>query len=351
MSAKANPEMLVLAREYRGLTQTTLANAASLNQATISRYESGFVEIPPEHVEVLAVVLERPQSFFYWHERLYDASCFHHRKLKALPVRELKRIHACVNLLRMQAARLLRYAKVRTAYTFHQLDMTSQGGPDACAAKLRHLWQLPTGPIRSVVNAIEGAGGVVFRYSFDTRMVDGISQWALGAAEAPPVFFVNDESPGDRERWTLCHEIGHMVMHHMPTSDPEGEANRFASEFLMPAKEVKSELANMTLQKAAALKSHWKVSMQAIIYRARELGKITKEHYDYLIRQVYAKKYNKCEPVPIPVEEPALFRELVRVQQSAFRRTTKEVAEFLGELENNFRSDYWITLGGIRLLA
>jgi transcriptional regulator with XRE-family HTH domain len=62
MNAKVNPEMVVLARELLELTQKELAEAVSLTQATISRYESGLVEVPREHVAVLAKVLKRPES-------------------------------------------------------------------------------------------------------------------------------------------------------------------------------------------------------------------------------------------------------------------------------------------------
>src|SRR5204862_198947 len=129
-----------------------------------------------------------------------------------------------------------------------------------------------------------------FRCPFGLTRVDGISQWPLDAPELPPVFFVHEEIPGDRQRLTLCHEIGHVVMHHMPTDeDPEDEANRFAAEFLMPAAEIAGELHNMTLPKAAALKQYWKVSMQSIIVRSRELGKISHNQYQYLFRQISAK--------------------------------------------------------------
>jgi Zn-dependent peptidase ImmA (M78 family) len=54
--------------------------------------------------------------------------------------------------------------------------------------------------------------------------------------------------PGDRERLTLAHEVGHVVMHHLPTEeDPEDEANLFAATFLMPADDIHGDLGNLTL--------------------------------------------------------------------------------------------------------
>ena len=138
-------------------------------------------------------------------------------------------------------------------------------------------------------------------------------------------------------------------MHHLPTDDPEEEADRFASEFLMPATEIGPELSNLTLQRAVELKGYWKVSMQSIVVHAHRLGKISEFDYQKLFRQIYAKKYHRCEPLPIAVEEPTMFAELLRLQCTAFNRSPKNAGEYIGELEDAFRADYWNTIGGLRL--
>jgi Zn-dependent peptidase ImmA (M78 family) len=349
---KVNPEMIVLARELRGVTQAELADAIALTQATISRYESGLIEVPEEHVRAMAEYLGRPASFFQWQERLYGASCLYHRKNRRLSVAELRMIHAKVNLLRIQASRLLKYAKVKSNYSFHRLDPAKYGGPESCARRLRQLWQLPSGPVRNVVKTIEAAGGMVFRCPFGLTRVDGISQWPLDDPGMPPVFFVHEDIPGDRGRLTLCHEIGHIAMHHLPTEgDPEDEANCFAAEFLMPADEVGPDLHGMTLPKAAALKSYWKVSMQAIIVRAHELGKVSDGQYEYLFRQLSAKGYRKCEPAPLPAEEPDMFRDLLDFHRKALGRNVQELSQYLGELEASFRDTYGNNFSNFRLVV
>jgi Zn-dependent peptidase ImmA (M78 family)/transcriptional regulator with XRE-family HTH domain len=349
---KVNPEMIVLARELKGVTQSELAIAVSLTQATISRYESELIEVPEEHLRVLSHFLERPPSFFFWHERLYGASCMYHRKNRRLAVSELRMIHAKVNLLRIQATRLIRQAKVKSNYSFHRLDPAVYGGPEGCATRLRQLWQMPPGPVRHVPRMIESAGGLVFRCPFGLTRVDGISQWPLDDPQAPPVFFVHQDISGDRARLTLCHEIGHVVMHHTLTGeDVEAEANRFAAEFLMPAEEIGPELHDMTLPKAAALKGYWKTSMQSIIVRSHQLDKISDNQYQYLFRQLSAKGYRTCEPVPIPPEEPTLFRDLLEFHRKSLGRDLEDLAQFLGELEHNFALYYGHNFSNFRLVV
>jgi hypothetical protein len=59
-------------------------------------------------------------------------------------------------------------------------------------------------------------------------------------------YFFNSEFPGERIRFALAHELAHLIMHQQFYSDQkrdiEKEANVFASEFLMPASDIISDL-------------------------------------------------------------------------------------------------------------
>jgi Zn-dependent peptidase ImmA (M78 family)/DNA-binding XRE family transcriptional regulator len=343
-----NPEMMILARDRQGMLQSALAKAIGATQATVSRYESGLVTPLDDHIARIAEALDRPPSFFFLDERMYGASSMFHRRRRNLTVKEEKRIHAQVNELRIRAAILLREAEIESRFSFYRLAL-DEHGPEKAAQTLRQLWQLPDGPIRSVVAAIERAGGIVFRCPFGTHKVDGISQWPLDCDHVPPVLFVREDCPGDRQRFTLCHEVAHLVMHHLPTEDPESEADRFASEFLMPAREIRDELGRLTLQKAAALKCYWKVSMAALIRRAFDLGKISERQYRYFNIELSRRGYKKCEPVPIPSEEPGLLRDILDVHRRDHRRTPAELSELLGMHEHQFRGEFWQSSLGLRI--
>jgi len=240
---------------------------------------------------------------------------------------------------------------VKSNYSFFRLDSKKFGGPEGCAKRLRQLWQLPPGPVRNVVRSIEGAGGMVFRCPFGMTRIDGISQWPLDDPGMPPVFFVHEDVPGDRQRLTLCHEIGHIVMHHIPTEeDIEDEAHRFAAEFLMPVAEIGPDLHSMTLAKAAAMKGYWKTSMQAIIMHAHRLGKVDEARYTSLFHQLSARGYKTCEPAPIPPEEPDMFRDLLDFHRKSLGRDKKELSSLLGELDSNFLALYGQNFANFKLV-
>lgn len=337
--SRFNPDMMILARDRLGMSQSALAEAVGVAQATISRYEAGLVTPIEDHLGRIARLLDRPVSYFFLEERMYGASSMFHRKRKSLSVKEEKRIHAQVNELRIHAAVLLREAEIESKFSFHRLALGPEG-PEKAAQTLRQLWQLPDGPIRSVVGSIERAGGIVFRCPFGTDKLDGVSQWPLDSDHVPPVLFVREDAPGDRERFTLCHELGHLLLHHLPTPDPEDEADRFASELLMPAREIGPELSRLTLEKAAALKCFWKVSMASIVRRAYDLGRITERQYRYLYTELSRLGYRKCEPAAIPPEEPQLFREVLEVHRSAHGRNPAMLSTLLGLHLHQYNDTY-----------
>lgn len=317
--------MIKLAREAEGHSVRSLSELLKINHTTLSRYESGLLPVPASFIDDLAAALGRPQSYFYREGKRYEGSGNYHRKRASMSLQLLKRIHAKINELRLEAAALLEWADVETESDFFRLNRDDFGGPEGAARELRRLWQMPSGPVAHVTSLIEGAGGIVFNCDFETIALDGVSQWPLDDSSMPPVFFINDCISGDRARFTLCHELGHAVLHHLPTPDLEGEADRFASEFLMPAVEIRDSLRSLTIESAAELKSYWKVSIAALIRRAKDLKVITADRYTSLMKRMSTLGYRKCEPIPIPNETPELYRALFDLQRSEMGRSDEAI--------------------------
>jgi Zn-dependent peptidase ImmA (M78 family)/plasmid maintenance system antidote protein VapI len=324
-----NPEMVVLARESRGLTQAELADALGVSQAKVSKYENGLLSVADEDLDRMAKVLRYSPDFFHQADRVYGlgSSMLFHRKRQSVPIFEQRRIQAEINVLRMQVERLLRGAEVESENRLEPIDIQAYDGDARRVAQIvRAAWRLPMGPVPNVTAAIEGAGGVVLLCDFGTCGVDAAHLWVPGM---PALFFMNSRVPGDRHRFNLAHELGHAVMHQFPVGDIEAEANAFAAEFLMPSREIGPQLEGMTIQKAARLKTHWKVSMQALIFQARDLGKITDRQYRSLFTRLSALGYRKAEPIPIPVEQPSIVSQLVAIHKEAFGYSDQELGRLL----------------------
>lgn len=335
MSRKFNPEILTMARGARGATQAGLCTATGWPQSKVSKLEHGLAEPTEEEVAQLAAILEFPVSFFY-HDAMpygFGSCCLHHRKRTTTPLKALNRLHDEINVRRIQISRLLGGVTLAEP-KFPLLDVADYESPEQIAQLVRATWQLPRGPIRNLVSTIEAAGGLVLFIDLETPKIDAVSQRAPGI---PPLFFLDAKKPVDRYRFTLAHELGHIVMHGTPSPNAEEEADKFASEFLMPAHEIQRELTNLDIAKAANLKLKWRVSMQALIRRARDLGAINESRYKSLCVRISQLGYRKSEPNELPPEQSILLRSIVQTYLSERDYTVAELGDAMFCREEELR--------------
>jgi len=143
----------------------------------------------------------------------------------------------------------------------------------------------------------------------------------------------------------LAHELGHILMHHptgIPRPEEEVEADGFASELLMPEKEIRYKLTGLKLQKLVDLKIEWKVAMSALARRAFSLKKITERQYRYLCMQMAQAGYRRHEPASgvFPRETPTLLSDLIKVYFSNLAYSEKEICQMLCLFPDEFRVLY-----------
>jgi Zn-dependent peptidase ImmA (M78 family)/DNA-binding XRE family transcriptional regulator len=346
MTKRANHEMVQLARESRRMTQKELAQAAGLTQGFISLLEAGEKEGSGDSIDRIGQALRYPADFFYLddHYNGFGLSLVFYRKKSSALVSHLRWLQAEVNIRRIQIKRLLRgIDEFKPRQQFCRIDIDDQeGNAERIAGMVRANWNLPLGPIKNLIATIESAGGIVFKFPFGTRDIDAISQWP---DDAPPLFFINSQAPADRIRFSLAHELGHIVMHRLASENLENEADRFASEFLMPARDIGHELMDVDLQRAAALKPYWRVSMAAIIKRAKDLGKLPNPDYTALFRRLSYLGYRTNEPGPIAPEEPTLVRQILDAYQITNGYTIDALARLSAVYSDEFSARYLPAIG------
>jgi Zn-dependent peptidase ImmA (M78 family)/transcriptional regulator with XRE-family HTH domain len=342
--------MLAVAREARGLTQSQLAERSGVPQGTISKAEHGLTPLSEDRQEALASALGFPLDLFRWDEEVYGfgSSSFYHRKQKSLPQTKLREIQATFNLARIRARRLSQGLDITAKHRFEPLDLDNYGSPEEAARAVRAMWRVPMGPIKDVCRLVENAGGVVVRTDFETPKISAISQWVPGER---PIFVTNEANPADRERFTLAHEIAHVLLHETPREDQEAEADRFASELLMPKAEISPHLARgIDLAAAARLKPLWRVSMGSLIRRAKDLGFITDSRYKSLNVQMSQKGWSRREPVEIERDRPRFLEQVVQAQLAS-GYTPADLARIAGLDPDEFARLYLPTAGPRHLNA
>ena len=185
---------------------------------------------------------------------------------------------------------------------------------ERAAVSVRNAWNLGGGPIPDMTELLEERGIKVFKLSLP-RSVDGLTCYVHRAdGEDVPVVVCSTDKSIERQRFTLAHELGHMVME-IPTGVPEEKAcHRFASAFLVPqdelAREVGRQRFNFGFGEIIEIKRMFGVSAAALVVRMRDLGIVTEATMVSIFRGI-GSSWRKDEPCPLErTESPGRFRRL-----------------------------------------
>ena len=186
---------------------------------------------------------------------------------------------------------------------------------DEAANIVREAWQLGLNPIADLIDTLERHGILVIVTGVDENAkFDGLQTSISGK----PVVVVSTNWPGDRQRFTLAHELGHLLLHDRLSDqlDEEKACNRFASAFLVPAQSMRQQLGNerhyIEPKEFDLLKKEYGLSMQGCLYRAADLNIISDQLRQKMFIQFSKNGWRKQEPgEPYPKETTLLFQQLV----------------------------------------
>jgi len=181
--------------------------------------------------------------------------------------------------------------------------------------KLREAWALGINPIPELTDMLEERGIQVFQSTvLHDDMFDGLSV----SVNNVPVIVVGKGWPGDRQRFTLAHELGHFILGGRINNklDIERAANRFAGAFLVPESEARKELGEKRTwiepKELYVLKHAYGLSMNAWLYRAKDLEILSATNFQKMMRFFNKQGWRKEEPGKgVDSEKPQLFEQLV----------------------------------------
>lgn len=339
----AQPAMLTLARESRGWTQADVAREMTcraaddtVSQGYVSRAEAGRLAVRGERLALFAAALRyTPQMLC----RATDSGgtgvgLVHHRKRASMGALALRRVHATLAVTRLQVDALTAAGHEDDKHAFRHIAVNDFDTPADAAESLRLEWGLPQGPVSNVVGVLEAAGALLVIRDLETRELDAVSQWPHGER---PLVLLNSTAPADRYRFSLAHELGHIVMHTEPGDGrlQEQQADEFAAEFLMPHESIVAELRpRVDLARLMELKRRWRVSMAALARRAKSLGVLTEWQYRSLMVEMSALGYRTTEPATFELETPRRLAEVVTRLRQQHNLDLSQAAHLAGlELE------------------
>lgn len=325
-------ERLKMARQMSGMSMRELADRVDVSATSISKYEKDQMTPGSDVLVRLAQALDVQVAFFL-RPVTADLTAPAFRRRSSLKVKEQKAI------LAETQAWLERNLDVESFFTdtpvFEPPEINCQVESleevEDVAMALREAWDLGLDPIDNLIEVLESHG-------IKVGIVEGAEDFdalTLWANESIPVMVVKAGIPGDRQRLSLVHELGHLILEPVEELDEEKAAFRFAGAFLVPRPMARYELgenrSELDLFELHLLKHKYGVSMQAWIYRAKDLGIISEHAARKLWIRFGKEGWREEEPGDqIPPETPGRMKRLVLRALAEDVISESRAAELLG---------------------
>lgn len=306
-------------RLARGLSLEALVAAigGAVTKQSLSKYEQGKATPSPVVLNRLAEALG-VKAAYLWSEPSIRVEFVAYRKGSALPKGEQARVEGLVAEeleTRVHLQQLLGQVEEINlplqAFSIHDLEDT-----EAAAIQLRNQWQLGLDPIANVTDVLERHSVQVIEIDAGDKF-DGISAVAYdesGQKRAAAVV-TRRGVPGERQRLSLAHELGHLLLEVPETVNQETAAFRFGAAFLAPAVLVRQEVggkrAFIQPQELMLLKRQYGMSLQALLRRLCDLEIITESYYRQWCIDINRLQWRRREPLEMLPEQPQWMRRAV----------------------------------------
>ncbi|MEI2657199.1 MAG: XRE family transcriptional regulator [Nitrosomonas sp.] len=307
------------ARKAAGLSLRDLGARVGISHASIKKYEDGVVMPSSDILISLSRTLNVRTEYFFRPESI-ALEGIEYRKRSSLPKKRLDAItHEVIDQIerRIELENLFPQSPVKAFATVEGLpqSITTMDQIEDVAENVREAWALGFDPIPDLIDVLETNGIRVFMIEADAEnKFDGLAACVNGM----PIVVVGRHWPGDRQRFTLAHELGHLMLEGRLLKDLNEEmaCNRFAGAFLFPRASVLQELGKhrnaIELKELGLLKEEFGLSMAGILYRARDLGIISSTYRDEQFMLFRFKGWYRKEPgQDFPTEKAHIFEQLV----------------------------------------
>lgn len=311
-------ERISRARKSKGFSMEKLAQlAGNITKQSIHKYESGQATPGSDVLISLSKALRvKPEYFFRPVE--INLQKVNLRKKVKLSVTERRSIEENAKDF------LERYLTLEDVFPPKEIKikpfeplgfkLKEPATAEVAAKELRNKWNLGLAPIENMTELLEDNGVKVLEVECSDKF-DGLSGTV---DDEHAVIVIGHRWPGERQRFTLAHELGHLTLDISPnceSKEREKCCHRFAAAFLAPEDMVKLELGeirnHISHAELFSLKEKYGLSVSAWIYRAYDLGIISRSLLERFYRDLSKRGWRKDEPDKLPPEKPTRFLRLL----------------------------------------
>lgn len=264
------------ARALNGISQQELANMIGVSKQMISKYEKGESIPSSSNLIKLGKSLKVKIDYFFKPSKI-ELGVLNFRKKSSFSNKKQESLEQLIKL------NLENYLEIEDLLQIDYSFKNSIGNEKVNTIKdieklvlsLRNEWEIGLDPIHNIIQLLEDNEIKVIELYDVEDTFDGLATFVN---DKFPVIVVNGNFPVERKRFTLLHELAHLLLNfpECGIKIEENYCNKFASEFLFPRKLVIKEFGVkrdlISLNELIEVQKKYGMSIQAIVYRLVDAG-------------------------------------------------------------------------------
>lgn len=332
-------------RLLRNLSLREVSEKMNISATAVNKYEKGIIIPDSKRIIEFADIydVKTSQILKTYENPTMRFTSF--RKSKSLSGKKLELLESVISENISKYLEVIKMNSINNNFDkIKEYNCTNLEDAELAAASFRDFIGISKiQPLSDLTNILENLGIVIINIEDENGNFNDFASLSEIVDNIPFIVLLGNIKDGARQRFTIAHELGHLVLKSKNNElDEEKLCNRFASSLLMPKEAVYNELGiirnSISIFELKAFKEEYKVSYSATIYRLKELNIISEYLYKKL--NVYLRKnINKGEINPITPEVSNLFKKLVYKLESNDIISTTRACELLGVTTYEFKRE------------
>lgn len=308
------------ARLMNGFSLQDLSEAIDnkLSRQALHRYEKGEVIPDFEKINMLSKALNVNADYFFRTTKV-ELGNISYRKFNKMSVKEATMVSEKTKEYLSRYLELEEIIGLSNKFKNpleNHTPVTEYKHVNEAANILRKKWELGKGPLYNIVELLEDKKIKVIKLEMD-ESIDGL-QTLVNESIPVIVYNANKVNKPDRIRFTLLHELAHLLLKFGNISENKKETlcHEFSGAMLLPDDTLKKELgahrSKLSMHELGNIKKQYGISMQAIVMRAKACGIISKSYTSKFFSFMDQMHWRVDEPIDyVGVEESNHFEQLL----------------------------------------
>jgi len=268
-------------RIHKGLSMQEVADNIGVSKQMINKYEQG--KSMPTSVKLIALskLFQQKVDYFFRKPEVIIGEISFRKKSKF----GAKKVNALKEEIRIQIENYLlieNICEVSGTYEnpLQKNSIANENQVKESVKQLRNYWNIGQDAIHNIIDLLEDNAIKVIEVEDETRSFDGLATIIDGKYH---VIVIAKDMPVERKRFTLLHELGHLLLPIGGLEEKQQEkfCNVFASEILLSETNIISEFgrnrSSIPFEELKNAQEKYGISISAIVYKLGETKIMSQE--------------------------------------------------------------------------